>query len=392
MLKGYQFSGISAGIKKNGHKDLGLIISEKPAAAAAVFTQNIVKAAPVLIGMDRITEGMCQAVVVNSGNANCCTGDRGMKDAIDMTDHVSEKLGLDKSLVIPSSTGVIGEYLPMDVISKAVPELVASLTVEDNGLNDFSESILTTDTQSKVVTEKGTENGKEYRITGVAKGSGMIRPDMATMLCYILTDADVSADTLREMLRKSVERSFNRITVDGDTSTNDTVILMSNGCSGAHIRTEKQVSSFQEKLDRVTLELSRKIVADGEGVTKFVEISVKGASSVGDAKKAAMTIAESSLVKTALFGEDPNWGRIIAAAGRSGITFDPDKTNIWFNDVMMVKAGCGCGKKTEEEAAMVMKQKAFSIIMELNNGESDYSVFTCDFSYDYIKINADYRS
>ena len=387
---GFKAGGIAAGIKKTGQKDLGIIYSEKPATAVGVFTRNRVKAAPVLLDQERIASGKCQAIIANSGNANCCTGEQGMRDAAAMTTFAAKALNISEDLVMVASTGVIGAPLPMDKIAKAVPEVAESL--KEDGFSDMAESIMTTDTIPKVVSETDTINGKTYTVTAVAKGAGMIRPDMATMLCFVATDLQASTDSLQGILSTAVNRSFNRITVDSDTSTNDTVLLLANGVSGAEIETDESKESVQKVLDSVLGKLAKMLIADAEGGTKLVEVIVKGAPSEKEAEDVAFTVAHSPLIKTALFAEDANWGRIMAAVGRSGVDVDPDKIEIYFNDVQMVKDGMGCGEEAEAQATKVLKQPEYHLTIDLNMGASAFSVYTCDISIDYVKINADYRS
>jgi len=387
---GFKTSGIAAGIKKNGRKDLGLIFSEKPARVAGVFTRNRVQAAPVILDRQRIQNGICSAIIVNSGNANCCTGDRGLADARGMTEWTAAELGLDAEKVLVASTGVIGEFLPVDTIKKAVPDLVKGL--KGDSFEDFADAIMTTDTVPKIVSKQSQFNATNFRVTGVAKGAGMIRPDMATLLAFICTDVDASTDVMKHCLVRAVNGSFNRITIDGDTSTNDTVLMMANGMSGARIENEDHQHVFQTVLNEVLLTLARMIVEDGEGATKLVEIKVKGAASHEDAVRIADTVAHSSLVKTALFGEDANWGRILAAAGRANADLDPNRIDVFFDSVQMVKNGQGCGKPAEADATKVLKKHAFDITIDLNMGAESTTILTCDFSLDYVKINADYRS
>lgn len=388
--RGFKTAGIQCGIKKNGGHDLGLIYSEVPATVAGVFTRNLVAAAPVKLDRERIKNGVCQAIIVNSGNANCCTGDDGMKKAEKMAQVTAEALGLPAETVCVASTGVIGQPLPIEKIEGNISRLVSALN--EDGIGDFSKAILTTDLVMKLVTRTGHADGKDFTITGVAKGSGMIRPDMATMLCFVMTDADIDADRLQKTLLHATERSFNRITVDGDTSTNDTILVLANKQAGVRIDTAEKETLFQTHLTDVLLELAKMVVRDGEGATKLVEIGVINAQSAEAAHEIANTIANSNLVKTALFGEDANWGRIIAAAGRAGVPIDPDRIDIRFNGIQMVKGGMGCGQALENQVTAVLKQKEFRIEVDLNMGASEASVFTCDFSYDYVKINADYRS
>ncbi len=390
ICPGFKAAGVASGIKKTGEKDLGLVFSESPASAAGVFTRNRVKAAPVLLDRERIKSGACQAVIVNSGNANCCTGDQGMRDAKAMTRIAASGLGISEDLVLVASTGVIGKPLPIKKIEAAIPDLIRSASPE--GISDLAVAIMTTDTVPKIVSRQGHMEGKTFTVTGVAKGAGMIRPDMATMLCFICTDIDAPPDLLQETLSAANERSFNRITIDGDTSTNDTVIVMANGLSGATIKTKDHKESFQSVLDDVLISLAKELVKDGEGATKLVEIIVKGALSDKDAHKIADTVANSNLVKTALFGEDANWGRILAAAGRAKVPIEPGRIDIFFDDVQMVKNGMGCGKAAEADVTKVLKRPEFKISIDLNMGNGYDSVFTCDFSIDYVRINADYRS
>jgi len=390
VVKGFRAAGIAAGLKKKGKKDLGLVFSQVPANVAGVFTRNRVKASPVLLDMERIKSGVCQAVIVNSGNANCCTGDQGMQDARTMTRLAASELGISEDLVLVASTGVIGEPLPIKKIETAVPDLVRSLKPE--GISDLARAIMTTDTVPKKVSREGQLEGKTFTVTGVAKGAGMTRPDMATMLCFVCTDVEAESEVLKETLVKAADRSFNRITIDGDTSTNDTVLVMANGLSGAAIQSPAQKNIFQKVLDEIFLDLAKQLVRDGEGVTKLVEVIVRGAASDTDARKIADAIAHSPLVKTAFFGEDANWGRILAAVGRVDAAVDPDKIDVYFDDVQMVKAGMGCGKTIETEATKVLIKSEFTLTVGLNMGHESYSMYTCDFSVDYVKINADYRS
>ena len=390
ICSGFKAAGVAAGLKKKGKKDLGLMVSQVPATVAGVFTKNQVKAAPVILDRQRIKTGVCQAIIVNSGNANCCTGEQGIRDAETMASLAASELGISEDLVLVASTGVIGEPLPIEKIGAAIPTLVNSLQSE--GIPDLARSIMTTDTVPKMVSAHGVVDGKTFTVTGVAKGAGMIRPDMATMLCFVCTDVKVSSEILKEILVKAVNRSFNRITIDGDTSTNDTVLIMANGLSGAVIQSPAQKDIFQKILDEIFLDLAKQLVRDGEGVTKLVEIMVRNAVSDSDAQKVADTVAHSPLVKTAFFGEDANWGRIAGAVGRAGVQIDPDKIDVYFDDVQMVKAGMGQGKTVEAEATKVLKRPEFTLTIDLNSGSGSGSILTCDFSVDYVRINADYRS
>ena len=387
---GFQTAGVASGVKKNGKKDLGLIYSEVPATVAAMFTRNLVKAAPVFLDQQRTANGSCRAVIVNSGNANCCTGEQGMQDAIRMGRLAAQGLMVDEEDVLVASTGVIGEPLPVEKIEFAAPGLIKALAAD--GLSDFAEAIMTTDTVAKVVSRRGELAGKSFTVSGAIKGAGMIRPDMATMLCFVMTDIVAQPQVLQQTLNKAVDRSLNRMTVDGDTSTNDTVLLMANGHSTVKVISENQKDVFQAVLNEVMIGLAKWLIKDAEGATKLVEIVVKGAKTKAEAHKIADTVANSPLFKTALFGEDANWGRILAAVGRAGITVDPEKIDIFFGSAQMVKSGFGCGKEAEAEATRVLKQDEFTVTIDLNLGPEAETVFTCDFSIDYVKINANYRT
>ena len=382
-IKGFLATGVYAGLKEQGKLDLGLIYSEKEASIAAVFTRNKVKAAPIIISQAHIAmnQGKAKAIIANSGNANACTGNKGIEDAIRTAHLVAEQLGIERKQVLVASTGVIGKKLDMNLISKAIPEVVKSLS--PTGLSKFAEAIMTTDTFPKVSVFEG--NG--YRIIGIAKGAGMIMPNMATMLSFILTDVQIDPESLQNSLLRTVEKTFNRITVDGQTSTNDTVIIMANGTSGP-----AEMNSFIEGLFKVCSELSKMIVKDGEGASKVVDIIVKGAKSPSDAIIGARAVANSSLVKTAIYGEDPNWGRIMSALGSSGIEIEPEYVDIWIDDVQIVSSGQGTGEEKEKMASERMKKDEFSIIIDLKKGPYQDHMLTCDLTHEYISINAEYRT
>ena len=308
---------------------------------AGLFTTNAVKAAPVLLDRTRLKRGLCQAIVVNSGNANACTGSRGLADAKRMTSLVAKQLGIDEGLVFSSSTGVIGSPLPIHKIEAGIPELVAHLSPE--GWMSAVEAIMTTDTFPKVEVATCRIKGKQVKLCGMIKGAGMIRPDLATMLSFLVTDANIKASLLQRMLEKAAEASYNRITVDGETSTNDTVLLLANGKAGHPClnRMDRDGEAFQSMLSKVCRGLAESVVKDGEGATKFVEILVRGARNVKDAKQAAYAIAHSPLVKTAFFGEDANWGRILCALGYSGAHIDPNRIDVFFGKAPIVRNGMG---------------------------------------------------
>lgn len=391
-IKGFTFSAVEAAIKKPGRLDLALILSEMPATTSAVYTTNRVKAAPVLLSLERSAKGVSQAMVVNSGNANACTGSQGMADALETTRLIAERAGIAEDLVLVASTGVIGKPLPMEKIRAAVPGLFESSALTD--LNGLARSIMTTDTFPKVASCSGEAGGISYAVAGVAKGAGMIMPNMATMLSFLVTDAAVEPEYLRTVFRDAVDASFNIISVDGDTSTNDTALVMANGMAGnPTIKTgTPEAAQFEKHLKELLLSLARQIVRDGEGATKFVEIRVTGAYSTSDAKKAAMAVANSLLVKTAFFGQDANWGRIIAAVGYSGVEIEQERISLSFDDVLMVSQGVFVGGDAEEKGSEVLRKSEFSVTIDLALAEGNATVYTSDLSHDYISINADYRT
>lgn len=388
--KGFLFSTVEAAIKKPGRKDLALIVSQKEASIAGMFTTNKVKAAPVKLDMRKIRSGRAQAIVVNSGNANACTGGKGMQDSLEIVNRVAAGLKVKPSLVYICSTGVIGVPLPMGRIRQKISRLM--LHIGRSAIEDVAKAIMTTDTFPKIVSKKVKIGRKTGTITGICKGAGMICPDMATMLCFIMTDIAVKQKMLDRTLRGAVSNSFNSVTVDGDRSTNDTVLIMANGMLGNQHITEKSASyhQFKKALSDVTHQLSRMVVKDGEGATKLIEIEVRGARNETDARKAAFAVANSKLVKTAIYGNDVNWGRIMAALGYAGIAIKEERTDIYFEKIAIVKKGTGAGR--EGKAREVMKRKEFAIVIDLNIGKASAKVLTCDLTEDYVKINASYRT
>jgi len=390
LCPGFQAAGLAAGIKKNQEPDLGLIYTRQPAVAAGVFTRNRVQAAPVRLTRDHLADGSAMAVIVNSGNANCCTGSQGEADARQMASIAAGQLGIPSEEVMVASTGVIGVPMPMATVETAAPGLVDALRPE--GFEDFARSIMTTDTVPKLIRRETQVDGNTFSLVAVAKGAGMIRPDMATMLCFVCTDAAIEQGQLQRCLSTAVDRTLNRITIDGDTSTNDSVLVMANGQSSVAITTPAQEKRFRDTLEDALMEVARLLVRDGEGVTKVVEIEVNGAESDAAAFQVADTVAHSPLVKTAFFGEDANWGRIIAAVGRAGVSIAPEKIDLYFNDVQMVKEGQGCGLVAETQATIILKQPEFTLLIDLNQGDGAARMLTSDFSVEYVKINADYRS
>lgn len=392
-IKGFSTSAVAAGIRYSDRLDLGLIYSDVPAVTAGVFTKNLVKAAPVVIDQARLKQGRAQAILVNSGSANACTGSKGMDAAKATSSLLSSRLSIDDDMVLLSSTGVIGEQLNVPAFRSSMDELVRGLS-EDN-FDEVANAIMTTDTVPKVVKRSVTIGKQEVQFMGMAKGAGMIMPNMATMLSFVVTDAQISFPELHDSLVNATNRTFNRITVDGDTSTNDMVLVMANGTADNQWIDEdnpldKQV--FQDTLEGVLKELALQIVNDGEGASKCITIRVCGARGEAEAEQMARTVANSPLVKTAFFGEDANWGRIIAAMGRSGVRFDPDRVDIAFGDVVIVRDGLAVGPQAEEMATSLLKEKKIAVCIDLKDGVGCEEVYTCDFSLDYVKINADYRS
>lgn len=394
--QGFSFAATQCGLKRS-LLDLGILLSETPAAAAAVFTTNRVVAAPVIASREHLKKSRqrMRGVIVNSGNANCCTHEDGYPASIATTRRLAEELGgADGSVFIVCSTGVIGAPLRVEKILNAVPQLVQSRSADPGAFEEFARAIMTTDTRPKWAAAKCGIGGKEARILGCAKGSGMIQPNMATMLSFIATDAAISAPVLQQALRSAVGTTFNCITVDGDTSTNDTVALFANGQSGAAKigkAAGADYKNFCAALERVCCELALAIVADGEGAQRVIEIEVRGASSDAAADRIARTVANSPLVKTAFAGADPNWGRILAAAGRAGVEFDPSHTNIWIGGLAVCRGG---REVTFDEAAAHAKMMANSVHVriDIGAGRGAARIWTCDFTQEYVHINASYRT
>jgi len=393
IINGFSYGAARGGIRGKDRLDIGLIFCDRPAVAAGVFTTSRVKAAPVVLDMERVAAGRAQAILVNSGIANACTGRQGEEAARASASLAAATLGLPEEMVLLASTGVIGMPLDVACFEKVMDRLVADMAPDR--YEDVARAMMTTDKVPKVASSTVTINGRQVSFLGLAKGAGMIMPRMATMLCFVMTDANISAEALQAMLTHSNNLSFNRITVDGDTSTNDTVLILAN-CRAANEKVDDLHSEaflrLQGALDDLLLELALQLVADGEGATKVVTVQIKGASSDQEAEQAARTVANSSLVKTAFFGEDANWGRIIAALGRSGVGFDPERVDIAFDDVVLVRDGLGQDMATEERATMILKRPRFTVTIDLKTGSGSCAVYTCDLSLDYVKINADYRS
>jgi len=391
-VPGFLASGIHCGIKNIRALDLALIFSNEPCTAAGLFTTNQISAAPVRLTQGHLKSGRLQAIVANSGNANTCTGPRGETIARKMAEMAGRQLGISSALVAVASTGVIGEPPPLKALQSGIPQAVKAL--RSKGSRHAARAIMTTDRRPKEVALRVNVGGRIVTLGGIAKGSGMIHPNMATMLAFVTTDVSVKPSLLRQMLSIAADRSFNMITVDGATSTNDMLICLANGKAGNPDlnKSPEAMANFQEALDTVCITLAKEIARDGEGATKFIEIIVRHAGSFKQAKAIAMNVAQSNLVKTAFFGEDANWGRIMAAIGAAGVVVNPKRIHLFFDRVRLVENGVGLGPVAERRATKVLKKKSFTLTIDLNMGGESATAWTCDLSYDYIKINASYRS
>lgn len=390
--KGFVAAGVKSGIKKSGKEDVAVILSQVPAAVGAVFTQNMMASPSVLVSKEIAKNDYIRAIVVNAGNANACTGEQGIKDASMMAELTAKAVGSNKEEVLVCSTGVIGHFLPMDKIENGINAAVKALSVE--GGESAAEAIQTTDTFVKKNAYEFELSGKTVTIAGIAKGSGMIHPNMATMLTFITTDAAVEPSLLKKMTKYVADRSFNMVVVDGDTSTNDTMIVMANGQAQNSLIDSENHPDYQTFLQAfltISQDLAKLIARDGEGATKFLAVNVTGANDFVEAKAVAMAIAKSPLVKTAFFGQDPNWGRIVCAAGYSGVNFLPEKMSVALNNVTIFKNGMSI-KADEKQLQDIMEQKDIEVQVTLGQGEAEATVWTCDFSYDYVKINAEYHT
>ena len=387
-ISGVQASAISAGIKNTGVPDLCVVSLSDNTTTAAVFTQNVFCAAPVLVAKNHLNSQV-KALLINSGNANAGTGTQGMENTLSTCQLLASELGIDAEQVLPFSTGVIGQQLNLSKFETGMPQAVAGLS--DAGIAQLAKGILTTDLVEKTASAQFEVAGKTVSITGVAKGSGMIRPDMATMLGFVFTDIEAEFEDLQACLTQATNQSFNRITVDGDTSTNDACTLSATGTSGVALT--DCVEAFQSALNQVTQSLAQQIVRDGEGATKFVEVRVKGGASNEDCLEVAYTVAHSPLVKTALFASDANWGRILAAVGRANIAnLSIEDIHIYLNQVRIVKAGEPDANYSEAAGSAEFAKAEIVITIEIGQADTSESVWTCDLSYDYVKINAEYRT
>ena len=397
-VEGIQLVTTSCGIKSNGRDDLVLIKLQETSTCAAVFTNNAFCAAPVLVAKKHLSQITPRMLLINSGNANAGMGEQGLRDAIQSCDWVAEYAGCRADEVLPFSTGVIGEPMPMAALNAGIQVLGKQLRENQSQEGQWlsaARGIMTTDTIAKAISKQITVDGCQVTITGIAKGSGMICPDMATLLAFIATDAKVESRFLQQCLESAVNGSFNSITVDGDTSTNDACVLIASGASSAQaINSEsREADSFMSAVADVCIHLAQAVVRDGEGATKFITVGVRSASSVGEARNVAYTIAHSPLVKTALFASDPNWGRILAAVGRAGIdALDIKEISIFLDDVCIVSNGARDKSYTEEQGQRIMSQPEISITIELRRGNSEATVWTTDLSHEYITINSEYRT
>ena len=392
-VSGVRLAAGAAGIRYRDRDDLVLMELAEGSAVAAVFTQNAFCAAPVVVARQHLAKVAPRYLLINSGNANAGTGEKGLAACFETCRLLAAATGLAMNQVLPFSTGVIGEDLPTEPFARAIPGLLSGL--EEDNWQAAARAIMTTDTRPKLASRRFEVDGRMLTVTGMCKGSGMIRPDMATMLAYVATDALCDRDSLQQILEDAVAPSFNSITVDGDTSTNDACVLVASGASGMDVSNADSEAGrlFRQAVREVCMELATAIVADGEGATKLVEIRVEEASSEAEARDVAYTVAHSPLVKTALFASDPNWGRILAAVGRAGVQgLDIDKVRIWLDDLCIVSAGGRDSGYTEEAGQAVMEKAAFSIRIALGRGEAAARILTCDLSFDYVKINAEYRT
>ncbi len=383
---GFKAAGVRAGIKRRTAKDMALLVSDLPATVAGVFTSNRVAAAPVHLCRERVRGGTACAVIVNSGNANACTGKAGMADAKKMAGFAAKGLGVKAETVFVCSTGHIGVRLPMDVIERGVEKLLGELS--ERGGRNAAEAIMTTDVRPKYRTVRLRIDGKPVTISGLAKGSGMIEPNMATMLCFLMTDAAVERKALQTALKEAVDQSFNRITVDGDESTNDTVLFMANGAAGNRPLNRKHPdwAKFTAALHGIALELALAIVGDGEGATKIITVQVRGAADDRDADRAARAIANSFLVKTSWAGKRPNWGRIMDAVGYSGARVDPEKVDIFFGEIQATRNGVAAGADIEDLKSVIAGDE-FTITVDLDLGEGAAVIYTCEITEEYVRIN-----
>jgi glutamate N-acetyltransferase/amino-acid N-acetyltransferase len=390
-VPGFLANGISTGIKEDQAKDLALIYSTIPAKVAAVFTKNTFKAAPVLIDTERVKKGTAQAIITNSGCANAATGKEGYQDALKVSIALSRQLKIKEDLILLGSTGVIGKRLPVKKIENGIGKLVKGLN--EFGIEDAEAAMMTTDKYPKIAIRRGIVGARDITICGIAKGAGMIEPNMATLLTYVMTDALIDNKALNTVFHQAIDSTFNSISVDGCMSTNDTAIILANGLAGNNPleRAQARLQRFRDMLSDVLMELSQAVIKDGEGATKFISIIVEGAKARSDARKAAYAIANSNLVKTAFFGEDPNWGRILAALGSSGMLLDKDRVSLSIGGMLVFSQDAPVSVNLNKLKEIFQRDR-IDVQIQLGVGDKSYCVYTSDLSYDYVKINADYST
>jgi glutamate N-acetyltransferase / amino-acid N-acetyltransferase len=389
--QGFLFSACAAGIKASGRPDLALVLIPEAASAAAMFTRNQIVAAPVTVGRENLRrgDGLLRALIVNAGNANCATGKQGLKAATSVCTGLAKQIKANPHQVFPSSTGIIGVPLPVEKIHTALPGLISAAAATDEAFDQFANAILTTDTHKKIASQSITYNQTEIRLVGVAKGAGMIHPNMATMLVYLFTDLAASPKELQKCLKEAADQSFNNISIDGDTSTNDTALLLASGKSGVQFKQVKK--EFQAALTKVCRSLAAQIVADGEGVKHVVRLKIEEAHSRPEARQIARTIANSPLVKTAWAGADPNWGRILAAIGYAGVKINPERINIYLGEQQICRHGAACAFDAKRAHAY-MSEPVYEIRIVLGSGSAGLEFLSCDLTAEYVRINADYST
>lgn len=391
-VPGYVFSATACGLKEKKQLDFAMIHSEVPAKAVACFTRNLFAAPPIHYGREILKKGRLSAVLVNAGNANAGTGEKGYESVLRLAEECAQSLSVPSQQILVCSTGKIGAQLPLKKLLPKIIKLKKNLSPQS--ALDFAEAIKTTDRWPKVHQVQAKIRGKQFHVTGLAKGAGMIEPNMATMLAYVMTDLELPLALMKKTFRQCVKESFNAISVDGDQSTNDTALLMANGVSGIKIMDKKTpgYKLFKKALSEVCHSLALSMVADGEGATKTVEIKIEGAKTEAQAKKFAYTVARSQLVKTSFFGEDPNWGRVLAALGYAGVNFDPQNVDIYYGKTPLLRCGAPTGLEREKQAHKVMKEPSFCVRVRLNQGKASFRLWTSDLTYDYVRINSEYRT
>ncbi len=391
--KGYRVAGVHTGVKRDARKqDLALVVSDRNAAAAGVYTQNLVYAAPVALDRERTPSDNIRVVVANSGNANACTGERGLEDARTMARLAAEAVGAESDQALVLSTGIIGAYLPMDLISKGIKAAAAQLSAGDESLVSAARGMLTTDTVHKLAGRTTTIGGREIQITGMAKGAAMMGPNMATMLAVVYTDAPLDKQSVDRSLRAAVRDTFNCISVDGHMSTNDTVLLLANGAAGGEPLAGEDLAAFDRVLDEVCVDLAKSIPADGEGATHLITLEITGCADRDSAVQLAKTVANSPLVKTAITGADPNWGRIVSAAGYAGVPFDPAGVTLHVNGFLLYRAGAPVGFDAKAVSESIRQNRDTLIQLDFSEGSTQTRFWTTDLTTEYVRLNADYHT